>query len=443
MERLDKATEQRVLESLESAVRMTNAGMPPDDAIFKTANEQGFGAPLVRRMTEAYNVSRTLAHMKNVPPEKRAESFPLADAAKILEKMYPSAPKTAAVLFSETSVDFDALPGKEKNFTFKKVADTLPDWKKSEAYPRDPAYATGRWFAKRDQLAKAAEHTRMEFTSAHDKMMDAAERVGDYFRGLNHEPFAIVEKRAYWEFGNVVGKALMDTIYALGNIKEKRAEAASTTPMVFDVSKSPYSLVSTTAKWAKMASAYFVNYAKAAQDLEKHGENPPMLPAAEKSARMLDEVLETGAAPRPFEFALPVGLQLEKEGIDITSLLAGKGITDVMTGLAGNADPERLKARAKEQIMDPQHDAELATARVKAMMSDFMSNDEVLASYPQEQVATAYNQLAQLAPTAAQQPAVMRGLLRKMVQQGGVIEPFEAHQLGKIETGLRGKGVTD
>jgi hypothetical protein len=32
----------------------------------------------------------------------------------------------------------------------------------------------------------------------------------------------------------------------------------------------------------------------------------------------------------------------------------------------------------------------------------------------------------------------MRGMLRKMLQQGGVMEPFEAHQVSEIEKRLAG-----
>jgi len=66
-------------------------------------------------------------------------------------------------------------------------------------------------------------------------------------------------------------------------------------------------------------------------------------------------------------------------------------------------------------------------------MSDFMSNDPVISTYDPDEVTGAYNQIVQMAPRSAQQPAVMRGLLRKMLQQQDAMEPFEAEQVAKIE----------
>jgi hypothetical protein len=343
-----------------------------------------------------------------------------------------------------TAVDRDALPQKETNFAAKKAAAVLPNWPKAPPLARDPSFEVGRWFARRDHLAKAAENARLEFTTAHDKMIDAIEKAALHFRQAGpHEPFALVEKRACWEYGEVVGRALMDVVSHIGNIKEKRAEGPVDRPMIFDVSQEPYASLSTAAKRASAAAEHFSRYASTLDELEKHGESAPMLPAQRNASRMLDDILSqpaeaAGEAPRPFELGVPAGSCLDKEGIDLTSILAGKGFSDALGGLLGSADPDKLKIKAKETIMDPQHETDMASIRVRAMMNDMLANDEVLSSYPQESVAAAYNQLAQLAPTAAQQPAVMRGLLRKMVQQGGVIEPFEAHQLGRIESGLRG-----
>lgn len=87
--------------------------------------------------------------------------------------------------------------------------------------------------------------------------------------------------------------------------------------------------------------------------------------------------------------------------------------------------------------MDPEHESELQSIKVKAMLNDMLSNDPILSSYQPHQVLEAYNNIAQLSPTMASQPAVMRGMLRRSLQQGGVVEPFEAEQMSNLERKLR------
>jgi hypothetical protein len=99
----------------------------------------------------------------------------------------------------------------------------------------------------------------------------------------------------------------------------------------------------------------------------------------------------------------------------------------------------KLKAeeRVRREVIDPKHEGEMARIRARAMLNDFTSNDPVISTYGESEIADAFNQVAQLVPRASQEPAVMRGMLRKMLQQQDAMEPFEAEQLTSIETGLQ------
>ena len=156
----------------------------------------------------------------------------------------------------------------------------------------------------------------------------------------------------------------------------------------------------------------------------------------------LDDLFEKKAIGPVFGAALGAGA---------TSAATGKGgassgalgaiVGPTVGGMLGSelskATSEPSEERAKSEIVgdlfDPEHEMELTRIRTQAMMSDFMSNDPVLSTYDPEEVTDAYNQILQMAPRAAQQPAVMRGLLRKMLQQQDAMEPFEAEQVAKIE----------
>jgi len=125
----------------------------------------------------------------------------------------------------------------------------------------------------------------------------------------------------------------------------------------------------------------------------------------------------------------------------VLGALAGPTVGGLVgSGLGQSMEPDTeasLKEEAVGELFDPEHEAELVKIKTQAMMSDFMSNDPVISTYDPEEVSDAYNQIVQMAPRAAQQPAVMRGLIRKMLQQQDALEPFEADQVVKIEKTMK------
>jgi hypothetical protein len=110
--------EKQLLSSMESAIKKANSGMDPNEAIAKTANEQGLSPEFACRMVEAFNTSKTIKHLKDNEGEKRADTFGIADKEKVLKLMYtPTEEKTAEQLisdpfkfdFNKTAEDFKPL----------------------------------------------------------------------------------------------------------------------------------------------------------------------------------------------------------------------------------------------------------------------------------------------------------------------------------------------
>jgi len=128
-------------------------------------------------------------------------------------------------------------------------------------------------------------------------------------------------------------------------------------------------------------------------------------------------------------------------GTGMFGALAGPTVGGMVGSQLGKAmaptAAEGLKEETVGELFDPEHEAELVKIRTQAMMSDFMSNDPVISTYDPDEVTDAYNQVVQMAPRSARQPAVMRGLLRKMLQQQDAMEPFEAEQVVKIEKTMK------
>jgi hypothetical protein len=90
----------------------------------------------------------------------------------------------------------------------------------------------------------------------------------------------------------------------------------------------------------------------------------------------------------------------------------------------------------EQDLSSPVHIDELRQIRSRAMLSDFLANDDVISGYAPEEVTNAYNEISQLSPRASSQPAIMRPLLRKRLTAGSV-EPFEAQQMADIEKTIK------
>jgi hypothetical protein len=103
--------------------------------------------------------------------------------------------------------------------------------------------------------------------------------------------------------------------------------------------------------------------------------------------------------------------------------------------LPGGADGDPggpLASKAYYDLMDPEYMQELRRIQATAMLHDLMLNDEVITGYAPDETLTAYNEIVQIAPTAADQRLLMQPLLRKRLEQG-YLGDFEVGQLLDME----------
>jgi len=120
------------------------------------------------------------------------------------------------------------------------------------------------------------------------------------------------------------------------------------------------------------------------------------------------------------------------------SFFPGVGVASaILSNLTAQPDEAEIEREAIMDVLDPVHEAELSKIKAQAMLTDFLANDPVISTYDSDQVLDAYDQIAQLTPRVALQPAVMRGELRRLLQQQDTLEPFEASQLVGIEESLK------
>jgi len=442
MEKLSKQDESRIMRAMEKTADLVKAGSKPSAAVLqvvKSAEYGEFTPQMVQRIVEATNTAMQLAHLKTASGEARTESIPLAEPKAIFEDLYPAKVESPAVKAAAAVVP--AVYSKPETGNFMKVARPLPAREPVPMYGADPEIRAHRTMAIHHGLCKKAEAFRSAYGRQREKVYMLAKTAANYFKMLDHKPFADVESHVVSEYG-AIGKAAMETVFKLTNGCEKRA-ALSETPLVYNRNIYPYSLFSALVEEAQAS----VKLAEASEEarMEKEKHETEFVDKIRPKKRPKDpekhSILESDQPVSPELKAASVTETLggsdssffPKAAFDFD--LPSKMIEGGTSALGlGESKPVNLDALRK--IMDPEHEAEMRGIKTKAMLHEFMSSDPIISSYDTEKITNAFNQVSQLAPNAAQQPAVMRGVMRKILQQEGVLEPFETDQLTKLERQL-------
>jgi hypothetical protein len=561
MEKMDRATEARILSSIERAIRLTKEGMESNKALLKIASEDRLHPEMVKRMAEAMNISRTRAHMQLTSAEKRADSFPLVDANWIIDQMYP---RTVEVPMQQKAANW--IPDEynkastENFFEVKPAPVTFTKAAEAREAPKSP-FRESRLLDKQAGLKKSQRVAESDFRVAMFELTKQAEAVAMQFRDAYRFNFPEVERRVFAKYGSS-GRKMMDMLYGLGSLGRiktpiKRASLTEPEQLVWDGRKEPYSWIDRLCKQAETVEALGRKSIDREYDVAAFNNEHGFKQAweAQKEPGLLDDILgdlppfsfdkrgQYGAKPNPNAALAAAGIRREEAAGRGARSVMGREATDAVKAEAENPElatlarrndaaqsgsvtglvdppppppppppssaqqatlpaqkstvlpavtpavlpvgaatkpkmpgmpklagvtsrpfakrafdplavgmamgplalgmrepPELSKYReVLADVYDPTHEAKMDSIKSKAMLNDFLSNDPILSSYEPEAVTNVYNQVASLSPSAARQPALMRGLLRKAIQQGGVIEPFEVHQLTQVEETLKGK----
>lgn len=444
MEKISKEQEQKIVSALERAIKMANQGETPNAALRKVAEENSFTPPLVRRMVEAFNVSKTLAHMKHASGEARVNSFPIADAEGILKEMYPAKPSSPAekqaASFLPTFYDRPEAGNFMKSSLLEVKLPPLVE-KKAEPYAADPEVIGCKRADKLQGMRKRAENSCSTYRQEVWKLRALIKEAADYFKQLYRKPFAEVERNVVSEHG-AMGRTLMDMVYTDGRIKEARCDPKSASRRcLFNDQVEPYVTLKRVLKSASLVTELVKVAAKDQLDYEKLAKEwgYPVLSAPEEEVKtaLLDDVMSDHRVPFEENSLVPTSEVVEHPFRKL-GFLPDEFATGAMSVLGLKDKPdERDMQEALSEALDPVHESKLRSISTQTMLSDFMANDPVISSYDEDSVLKAYNQLSQLAPSVSQQPSVARGLIRRLLQSESIFEPHEAEQLTDMETRLR------
>lgn len=418
--------EQRLLDGLKQAVDLVdNQDLSPTDALVKVARDFQFTPGQLRSLTNAFNNGRQVAQWQsNTSVLDKMADFPLADYDQAYATVWGKSEKTASVHpeyvhrpdwlkdRAKEQLRRRELPGTEKM-----AADQEPD-PIVEQY-RSELRGRKAW-AEQRRIKQAYDEARRVHTQAMDELRFRLRVLENYLQksALDRLPFEIVDDAVQAYYG-ASGKALMDLMAGSFPREKRAADAPPKYKEPIDQNKPPFNYAA-----QAIEAALNVDSTKTAMDL------------AEQKIKKAEETL------RPFaqspsaknSSGIPSICLVEKEaGFYDTVSDKTKGLLDRILG--GKARQDDIESEWLD-LEDPDHENKLRAIRAQAMLGEMLTNPEsTISGHDPEQVFQAYNEIAQVAPRAADKPAIIQPLLAKRL--AGNIEPFEAREMVDTEKALK------
>jgi hypothetical protein len=436
MRSLSKEAEQKLLTAIERAATLVNEGATPDAAIIKSASDANIPAGHINLMVHAYNTGRTNKQREaGETTLEKAADFQLADVNVVMEALYPKQVKTSAEVVRErvVSTEYAVSPVgfiARRNDALNKAAartSVLPE-KTYVPPPRDDHSAAMRTYSHKQATKLAQDEVRREATIAHHKAASAMEELAQYFRVPGNMSFNDAVREVGLRLGEI-GESTLQKIAAVYPQFQKQAATGAnffgTLPVVTLVEKviSAVELHNSAAqKMAALKPPPAEKKAAAAPVTGSILNDPKTAPLALKVA----ELKKKETAPPPLtSYSGTMG--------HLGKLMSPGGISGELAANEDRAtDPTRQKQKAFMRMSDAEHENKLQQIKSRGVLNDLILNDPVISGYDPHEVATAYNQIAEIAPNFTGSGAAMQALLRKRLEAGQLAD-FDIKQLIEME----------
>jgi hypothetical protein len=441
MQTISPEAETKLIASVKEAVSLVDdQNMAPDDAFTKIAQENKWGADMIKFAAHAYNTGRQLSQMETSDSilDKLAE-FPLADPDIVIGRVFPETVKTAAQqdhekISPEYRLPPSWLPAQERQHQLKVASAPLPAIDAALPIPPDPMEKMAKAHSQYNWLKRAAEEARYQESVAHDSLLASVGQLGDYFKQFPSDrvKFADVDHAAKTYHGSA-GAWLMDYAYKRNAMKEARASDVPPSVEAVDWTAGPFKLLKQCLDRGVQLKQKRAEFDAAAEALEKFGREtlnpfvsaPCIETAAEFSTSLLPE------APMTKKAAQPGWGGIGDAARKTTNIL----MRAHQTAPGPQEEFDRNKALHSQwlELEDPDHDSQLKAIRAQTVMADLM-NDDIIGGYDTDEVMKAYNEIAQMAPRSAMQPIAIRSMLRRYLT--GEMAPFETKDIADTEKTL-------
>ena len=447
--RLDRQDEERILKALDRDVDRVQDGEHPNDAIVKAASDADLPAGHIRLMVHAFNRGRANTQRKlGDTVFDKAASISLADAETVVDRVFrqPVREKIAAASTPLYDIsDEYREPPTWQNDPRLSGQPLLPE---PDNTPRRRGAWDKRAAVELGQLDRQVSELRQQAFRAGEKAASAVDELEQFFRRKGQGYFDACQKQAVAGYGRPAEK-LFEALS--GSLKSLRKFASAETPTVLiDQQQAPWKQIDRFLKEAQLHR----QLVQQADNLEKHPDVVQLrarTPAGE-ARRVIKEAAE--ASPiGPAQTAARKGMgaigqafsSKFQSGLQRLSAPLTQHFDQVMPKWTGNDDTkEELENKAYADLTDPVHELHVQQIQAKAVLHDLLANDPIISGHDPEEVLNHFNDLQRLAPRAAQQPALLRALLRKQLGQGQ-LDTHDLSQVTEIENRLnqsrRGQGV--
>jgi hypothetical protein len=438
MRALSKEAEQKLISAIERAASLVNDGASPNDAIIKSASDANVPAGHINLMVHAYNTGRTNKQREQGEDAvEKAADFQLADANKVMAALYPAQVKTSAELRQDTTVstEYAVSPagfiGRRAAAQQKAAAAKyeLPASTWTPA-PRDELSAARREYSQRVAEKRAAEELRRQATAAHSKAAASMEKLCEYFRVPGNMSF----NDALREVGLRLGETGVSVLQKVAAVYPHLAKQATTKNDYFGT----LPVVTLVEQVVRDVTAY--------NDAQR---NVPQKTASAQTPKAAPEVVtgsilyDAKTAPLALKVAAVAAKGKKKpEQPEPAPLGSYSGVISHMGKIMGPqaalakadaaGDPKAQKEKAYMRISDSDHENRLQQIKSRGVLNDLILNDPVISGYDPHEVASAYNQIAEMAPNFTGSSAAMQALLRKRLEAGQLAD-FDVKQMIEME----------
>jgi hypothetical protein len=415
MEKMSKQRGQELVKAAECVIGLVKSGQTPIDAMVKVAGESELTPAEMLRVAEAYNTSRTLYHLKSRNGEEKLASFPIVRTGEVLARLFPdhySSPAETA----RSSIYKQASTGPHRIFDLmsKQASQAVMEKAASEAEEPAPAADPARELesayrlARRTQMEKdAAEVDLLKAQTDLEKAMDYASYQIQFHHNAGDTPFERLEAAIHQRYGDE-GEKLAELLMGVSGLQNQRnfVRRSLEGPVRVSYTGEPFRSVDNLYQQVEKLAGMVDGYQKVAA-------------VAEQAA----EVYEQLRHPQ------------EKQAIFDATTGAFKSFFQGLEGLSAKPQYEAELRKSLDKVTDPDHRDALTRIRIRSMLTDLLSNDEVIKTYDAQEVLDRYNELSQAAPHLADQPLLVRSALRRALQSG-TVDPFEGGQYVNMDKTL-------
>jgi hypothetical protein len=494
MSLLNKQAENKLIGAIENAAALVNSGMQPNDAIIKSATDSSIPPGHIDLMVHAYNTGRTTKQREQGENTlEKAADFTLANIDDIRSKMFGATVKTSAEIRTQQVVSTEyALNPVAMIKRASKAAVMAPAPVKPEFTPppRDEHEVARRAYSEKRSAHWQAEEERRKVTESYNKTAAKFDELVTYFRTPGHlaYPDAVNDVRlAHGEHGTLVMQKLANLYPTV------QKEAGTNARIITDVTARNLvgDILDLVDNYNELSAA---QAQKTAADVKKklgpeictgsilfRPEDVPLtLKSAEKKAAIqgFDKLHVGGGRYQPVifnkgynptaeeaalgipEFMQPVGKieepaekKQDKGPSSAGKSNAGSGsISDYLglksfeplvsgpiqfvgarMGMGGDKPDNTAKLKAQyNALSDPDHEHALKSIRAKSVLHDLILNDPVVSAHDPQDVAMAFNDIAELAPNLVDTPGMLQTVLRKRLESGQLAD-FDVKQILEMD----------